>query len=146
MHHAKRLAMVEVGAFAIPFLVAVPLHWVSSDTQNIVLIGWIVFTVCASAAAAHSTRLLAILLAPATIIVSVAGVYLGGYIPYALHIGNLQPSDYGCCDLGTGAEGVWARIVYGSFFGGMVGILIGVAVWLVELFFEEVGRYDTLRR
>ena len=153
MGHARRLILVGAVAFAGSFLIAVPLHWMPSELQSAGLVVWVVFALCASVVAAHSTGLFAVLVAPATVVVAVAGVYLGGYAPYGLSIGDLEPSDYGCCDLGTGAEGVWARIVVGSYFGGIVGVVVGAIVWLAELFYatlkedkQRTGLDGTLRR
>ncbi len=153
MRHAKRLILVGAAAFAVSFLIALPLAWTSSQVGYVVFAGWMVFALCASLVAAHSTGPFALVVAPAAIVVAVAGAYLGGYAPYALRIGDLEPSNYGCCDLGTGAEGVWARIVVGSYFGAIVGVVIGTIVWLAELFYatlkedkQRTGLDGTVRR
>lgn len=132
MRQVKRLALIWAGMFSISFLIGVPMEWLTDDTRTVEFTMWIVLALCGSVVAAHSTGPIALLTAPATVVVAVFGVYLGGYLPYGLHIGDLEPSDYGCCDMGTGVEGLWNRIWLLSFLGTFVGAFIGFVVWLVE--------------
>ena len=132
MENAGRLSVIWACVFAVSFVVGVPLEWLTQAARNADFVIWMVFAFCATVVAAHYAGPFAVLVAPVTVVLAVAGMYLGGYIPYGLRMGDLQPSDYGCCDMGTGAEGLWTRIKFLSFLGSIAGLVIGAVVWWIE--------------